>query len=133
MRDFRIGRRKTRADLSNVPSTETGADVERNAPIEDKLRELAHGPYYVAPDSADPLPSTIWTRADPDDLTAEFEQLNELAVDGLTEAEKDAPDVMTHGFFYLKPAQREYLESVGGTAVRELLATFQELDKIVDD
>lgn len=39
------------------------APAERS-PLEERIRHRRDGPYYIAPDSAEPLPESIWQRID---------------------------------------------------------------------
>lgn len=40
--------------------------------------ERKEGPYYIAPDSAEPLPDAIWKNLDPAVVEAEVDSLNQL-------------------------------------------------------
>lgn len=43
-----------------------------------EVHDRGDGPYYIAPDSAKPLPSGIWAGLDPDSVEAEAKRINEL-------------------------------------------------------
>jgi hypothetical protein len=42
------------------------------------LHDSTGGPYYVAPDSAPPLPSGMWKELDPEIVTKEAERIDEF-------------------------------------------------------
>jgi hypothetical protein len=52
------------------------------APHVRELNASKGGPYYLAPDSAEPLPSGMWANLDPDAVQSEAERLNELWGEG---------------------------------------------------
>src|ERR1700742_3857642 len=54
----------------DVPSFEAPHIIE--------LNKSKDGPYLLAPDSAEPLPSGLWANLDPDKVIREAERLNEL-------------------------------------------------------
>jgi hypothetical protein len=43
-----------------------------------EVHDRGEGPYYIAPDSAKPLPTGIWAGLDPKAVEAEAERINEL-------------------------------------------------------
>lgn len=46
------------------------------SPLEERIRHRRDGPYYIAPDSAEPLPDSIWQRIDLDVLSAAIDRAN---------------------------------------------------------
>ncbi len=68
------------------------------------------GPCYVAPDSAAPLPDTIWQRIDLEALDETMERLDNNADNARI----------------LSPEAREYLLSIGGPVTQSML---KEIDK----
>jgi hypothetical protein len=43
-----------------------------------RLRDSPGGPYYLAPDSAEPLPSGMWKDLDPETVEKESERIDKL-------------------------------------------------------
>jgi hypothetical protein len=70
------------------------------------------GPYYVAPDSADPPPSGMWATLDPTAVEAEVDRVNTAVAAG-TYSMKRPPEALC-----------ARLES-GGPAARKLLASLK--------
>ncbi len=99
------------------PESEVSVGVEETArdsesPHEAMLHNSRGGPYYLAPDSADPPPSGMWAMLDTTAVEAEVARVN---------ADLDA------GMYSMnKPpsALRKRLES-GGPAARNLLASLE--------
>jgi hypothetical protein len=52
------------------------------APHVRELNASKGGPYYLAPDSAEPLPSGMWANLDPDVVQSEAERLNKIWGEG---------------------------------------------------
>ncbi|HET9162790.1 MAG TPA: hypothetical protein VFN89_05000 [Solirubrobacterales bacterium] len=72
------------------------------------LRNSKGGPYYLAPDSAEPLPSGMWAELDPKAVEEEAERLN-------AEFEREH-----HSIAELPSEFRERLKA-GGPAARSFL------------
>lgn len=54
------------------------SSAERS-PLGDRIRHRRDGPYYIAPDSAEPLPDSIWQRIDLEVLHDAVERSNQRA------------------------------------------------------
>lgn len=87
---FELGGRRTRGQRPN-PADETWPGSLEQAeqreladdavPIPDsphvaRLLSSQGGPYYLAPDSAEPLPEGMWADLDPDAVEAEAQRIN---------------------------------------------------------
>jgi hypothetical protein len=87
------------------------------------------GPYYVAPDSAEPLPERIWARIPVSVLEEAIEASNESRLATLPIAERGAPDATPPSIFRVTKLERELLVEIGGNDGLELLKRFDELDQ----
>lgn len=106
---------RLRANLNKVP----------RPPYEERLRKLGGGPYIIAPDSAEPIPTSIWARIDLDDLDAAVDRMNaqlerELTPVQLASAGPGGPSVD-----FLPKESRDLLRDIGGD---EALKTLAELE-----
>jgi hypothetical protein len=90
--------------------------ADREVPIPrsphlERLKSSKGGPYYLAPDSAEPLPPGMWSGLDPAAVENEMRALNERGSQGDAEALSGLPS-----------EQRDFLEA-GGPAALKLLET----------
>lgn len=83
------------------------------SPHADRLRKRKDGPYYIAPDSVEPLPSGMWANLN-------VEKVNTTAATFPSTGDGNGEKRGT-----LPAAQREFLEA-GGVAAKRLL---RELDR----
>jgi hypothetical protein len=78
-------RRKKDAQREVEPPPETDAWAEEDPAVEPPfvvlLERSKGGPYYLVPDSAEPLPSGMWSRLDPEEVEAEAERMGRLLGD----------------------------------------------------
>lgn len=77
------------------------------------LRNSRGGPYYLAPDSAEPLPSGIWADLDPKAVSRESTRIGELLENGKFQLGDLDPDLRD---FLLSdgPVGRKMIEILGG-------------------
>jgi hypothetical protein len=120
---FELGIRKSRSESNpsagdDPPDALRAADESELADAQVKIPESPHvvslrnskgGPYYLAPDSAEPLPSGMWSELDPEKVIAEAKRMNTE----LTQVEHATP---------VPAALRQHLEH-GGPAAQKLLET----------
>jgi len=116
-----------------------GDDAEPNSPsaIEKEIaenlewdpRDLGDGQYYVAPDSAGPIPASMWDRIDPEapDADAKMDE----AVDGINSRVERAfkeggVTDLRQALYWVSPEERQLLEKIGGPAARDLLDDFDK-------
>ena len=67
---------------------------DRRSPLEERIRHRKDGPYYIAPDSAEPLPHSIWQRIDLDVLRDAVDRSNENEHDRDSHAEVESQCVV---------------------------------------
>jgi hypothetical protein len=91
--------------------------------------DLGIGPYYVAPDSARPLPSTLWEGLDRRDLKEVVKESNDRLRSSLTGGEGGAPATTTEATFYVSPQQRQALNQYAGKALSSVLEDFDDVRK----
>jgi hypothetical protein len=78
-----------------------------------RLRNSRGGPYYLTPDSAEPLPSGMWADLDPDAVTAESSRIGGLLDSGRWQLGDLDPDLRS---FLLGDGAvgRKLIEILGG-------------------
>ena len=89
--------------------------------------DLGIGRYYIAPDSARPLPSTLWQGLDRRDLKEVVKESNNRLRSRLTGGEGEAPATTTEATFYVSPQQRQALTEYAGEALSSVL---KDLDSV---
>lgn len=103
-----------------------GTEVSEHGPDAERLSHRRDGRYLIAPDSAEPLPSTIWTRGDIATVTAAAERANERVIAASTESRSvGAPG----SIFHVTAASRAYLERIGGEPARQLLDGLEHVEQ----
>ncbi len=103
-------------------------DVPR-PPHEERLRRRGGGPYLIAPDSAEPIPSSIWARIDLDDLDAAVDRANEQLRSELTEDELANPNPPLPIGNYLPKESRDLLRNIGGDLANKILGELEVGDE----
>ena len=98
-------------------------------PAAERLSHRRDGRYLIAPDSADPLPSAIWTRGDLETLASETDRADNNLARGLSEAERRRPDPALFGIFHVALNDRRYLEQIGGDAARRLIQGLNRVER----
>jgi hypothetical protein len=95
--------------------------------VDEPSGHFGHGVYYIAPDSAKPLPETMWNRIDYLALDASVARLNAEveATRAVTALSGRAPTI-----FRVPDDRRLYLTGVGGDAVEAMLSELDELDGV---
>jgi hypothetical protein len=98
---------------------------ERDLPAEDiplpesphivRLEQSRGGPYYVAPDSAEPLPSGMWSELDPDEVEGAVSCLQEIVGDN-NSIVGPLPDHLREELQSGGPAARRLLEALDHTS-----------------
>jgi hypothetical protein len=90
-------------------------------PREAHLRRLGRGPYYIAPDSAEAIPDTIWRRLDPDDVMAAARRSNETLNEELNRGEQRTTSGPSPRANFLPAASQALLRSLGGPVAARVL------------
>jgi hypothetical protein len=77
-------------------------------------------PYYVAPDSAPPLPDAVWAHIDVDELEA---TIADMRKDGAELDDERRRELTTSTGVFFSDEERAYLRSLRGDALRKLVET----------
>jgi hypothetical protein len=88
--------------------------------------DLGRGQYYVAPDSAEPLPDTLWEGLDLGDLESVVQEFNERLRSNLEVREGGTLTTTAEATFYVSDEERQTLSDVGGPALEALLEDFRK-------
>lgn len=85
---------------------------------------LPHGRYYIAPDSAEPFPASVWGRVEIEAVEEAVARIDARLERVLSEKERSEPDPRTPSVFYVTDEERSSLIEMGGQAVAEMLSEF---------
>lgn len=106
------------------PVEDDGIDALVVAARSTRPPNLPHGRYYIAPDSAEPYPDSVWGRVNIEAVEEAFDRINARFERILPAQEKGRPDVRTPSFFHVTEEEHSSLLEMGGTAVAEMLRDF---------
>lgn len=98
-------------------------------PHVERLRKRGRGPYYIAPDSAERIPDSIWQRIDLDDLAVATKRANDALRSELTEAELADPNPPLPLGNYMPKGARDLVRRIGGPVAEKVLNELSVTDK----
>jgi hypothetical protein len=102
-------------------------DVVASAPYEQRVRKQERGLYFIAPDSAEPIPQSIWQRIDLRDLLRATKRANEQLRTELTLEERERPNQPLPLNGYMPKDAREFLAELGTDSALEILNSASSL------
>jgi len=118
----------TDSETNVTPVSDAEAESAIDKTLEERpaqrLKALQDGPYYIAPDSAEPLPDGIWARVDLEAIAETTERINEILV--------SMPKVRGHeslasSVYFIPDDRRAYLERIGGEVTLESIKKLDDL------
>jgi hypothetical protein len=118
----------TRGDAIQTDSNAKDQGVTQTA-ASTRPKNAPHGQYYLAPDSAEPIPDSLWQRLDLKILDQAIKATNERQLAYLSEEERSKPNLMTPSMFFVSPEEAETLLKLGGSEVQDLLDDFSAEDR----
>jgi hypothetical protein len=121
-------------DLDEAESDGDSAEFEAQSasvplpPHVSRLKAQGRGPYYVAPDSAEALPESIWQRIDAGDLAEAASRANLQLTEDLSADDMKRPNPPIPMGNYMSREARQLLNEIGGPTAAKVLNGLDPLE-----